>query len=404
MRIGRTLPPAAAPIPLGGILRAFLASLVAANRDDRWFEEEIQRDFGTRYCFAVSSGKAGLTLILKALKELYPGRDEVLVPAFTCYSVPAAIKKAGLRVALCDLAPSSLDLDLGQLREKIVADREKKTVLCVLVTHLFGCPAALPEIRKITGAEVPIIEDAAQAMGEESNGKRLGVAGDAGFFSLGRGKALSTMEGGLVLTSRDDLGQAIARLVDALPRYSKGAVLRLAAKALLTNVLQGPWFFWLPKALPFLRLGETIYEEDFPVYRISALQRELARNWGERLERHRRARKALISFWRGRLPDRYTLLCCSTDTSMIRLPILAQTGRERDCLCRQSERLGLGIMPAYPAPIHELPELQGECAGQCFPHARDICDRLFTIPVHELVTPDDNRKIEHLLSGGQDTG
>ena len=192
MRIGRTLPPAAAPIPLYDILRAVPFGFTLPSHHNH-LEKELIEEFGQKYCFLVSSGKAALTLILTALKDLYPQRTEVLIPAFTCYSVPAAIKKAGLRVKLCDMAPSSLDFDKDHLQKIISADRQEKKLLCVLVTHLFGCPADYSGIQKIVGSDIPIIEDAAQAMGEKLNGKKLGTLADAGFFSLGRGKVLSTM-------------------------------------------------------------------------------------------------------------------------------------------------------------------------------------------------------------------
>ena len=74
-----------------------------------------------KHCFLVSSGKAALTLILQALKELHPERNEVLIPAFTCYSVPSSIVRAGLKVKLCDISPDTLDFDYNQL-EKILND------------------------------------------------------------------------------------------------------------------------------------------------------------------------------------------------------------------------------------------------------------------------------------------
>lgn len=195
IRLGRTLPPAAAPIPLSVVLQA-LPSCFRPDSDEFRFETEIKQEFGQRYCLLVSSGKAALVLILKALQKLYPDRDEVLIPAFTCYSVPAAIKKAGLKIKLCDTGAGSLDLDKNELGKILAADNKNNKILCVLVTHLFGCPADFAGIKEIMGDKIPIVEDAAQAMGEEIDNKKIGTLGDVGFFSLGRGKSLSTMEGG----------------------------------------------------------------------------------------------------------------------------------------------------------------------------------------------------------------
>jgi len=126
MRIGRTLPPAASPIPLIDILRAFPACLHPNSPVSR-FEREIRQEFDSKYCFLLSSGKAALTIILLALKKIYPDRSQVVIPAFTCYSVPAAVKRAGLKIRLCDLAPSSLDLDQQQLKKIIAKDKQVLT-------------------------------------------------------------------------------------------------------------------------------------------------------------------------------------------------------------------------------------------------------------------------------------
>jgi dTDP-4-amino-4,6-dideoxygalactose transaminase len=67
-----------------------------------------------RHAFLLSSGRAALTVLLQALRR-EPGRREVVIPAYTCFSVPSAIARAGLTVRLCDVDPKTLDLDLNAL-------------------------------------------------------------------------------------------------------------------------------------------------------------------------------------------------------------------------------------------------------------------------------------------------
>lgn len=399
MRINRTLPPAAAPIPIGTILSAIPACLARTGQDLRNIEKGLADYFNSTYCFLVSSGKAALYLTLSALKECYPERDQVLIPAFTCYSVPAAIKRAGLQIKLCDLAPSSLDFDRNQLKEIVAADKDKKKILCVLPTHLFGCPADLFEIQKIVGpADIPIVEDAAQAMGEEVKGKKLGTLGDVGFFSLGRGKAVSTLEGGIILTSRPDLGKKIQMLIEPLPEYGKIDALRMAVKALATNLLLSPSLFWLPKALPFISLGETIYDQSFPVYTMCSFQRQLALEWLDRLCKHRQARMHNIQSIYRKLPQDLFPHCAGTEIGgMIRLPLFARNSSERSTLIELSEKFGLGFMPTYPTTVDEISELAGEFPGQDYPQAKEICRHLFTVPVHELLNRRDIKEIIRIL-------
>src|SRR5687767_9164577 len=104
MRIGRTLPPAAAPFSWRD-LGYGAAALFTPRRSVQRLEEEIRAHFAVRDVFLVSSGTAALTLTLMALKSLSP-RTEVVIPAYTCFSVPAAVLKAGLRPVPCDIDPS----------------------------------------------------------------------------------------------------------------------------------------------------------------------------------------------------------------------------------------------------------------------------------------------------------
>ena len=175
MRIGRTLPPAASPIPWDNILRAGLTCFSKSTLPIEQFENNLKSYFGAKHCFLLSSGKAALTIILKALHEIYPNKDEVLIPAFTCYSVPAAIKRAGLKIKLCDLDINTLDFNRKDLQKIADEDKHNKKLLCVIPTHLFGIPSDVKCCRSMFDHDVTIIEDVAQAMGTEHQGKKLGT-------------------------------------------------------------------------------------------------------------------------------------------------------------------------------------------------------------------------------------
>ncbi|BHH86268.1 DegT/DnrJ/EryC1/StrS family aminotransferase [Desulforhopalus sp. 52FAK] len=396
MRIGRTLPPAASPIPLIDILQALPACLIQKDHGGR-FEQEILQEFGSKYCFLLSSGKAALTLILLALKEMYPDRDRVILPAFTCYSVPAAVKRAGLKIVLCDFGRDSLDLDKEKLSKIIAEDTQDKKILCVLPTHLFGYPADVAGVEAIVGPEITVVEDAAQAMGEIVNTDKLGAIGDVGFFSLGRGKALSSMDGGIIVTKRKDVADNIRLLSAPLKGCTRLDSFSMSLKTALTMLLQKPWLFWLPKSVPFLKLGETLYEPDFSIQQLSSFQVKLAANWQKRLKSHQRARQKNNDYWDKKLPDSFTRFNRIGGSSMIRLAVLAPNPEVRDYILKQSEQHGLGIMSAYPSPINMISDISDEFSDVQFPHAEHVCDRILTLPVHEYVRPEDNEKILSLL-------
>ena len=119
MRIGRTIPPAAAPIYVRDIISG-LTGLIRGQNELNRFKSELKDYFSAKHCFLLSSGKAALTIILQALHDANPDKEEVLIPAFICYSVPSAIVRAGLKVKLCDSDPETLDFNFDQL-EKIIS-------------------------------------------------------------------------------------------------------------------------------------------------------------------------------------------------------------------------------------------------------------------------------------------
>ena len=170
---------------------------------------------GCRHAFALGTGRAALSVTLQAMRRLAPARDVVLLPAYTSYSVAAAAVHAGLLVRLYDLDPATL----APRMEDVTAQLDDR-VLAVVACHLFGYPVPTGALRDLChGAGAMLVDDAAQAMGARSADGLAGTTGDAGLFSLARGKNITAVDGGLVVTDGDALAAAVAGLVPwaALP-------------------------------------------------------------------------------------------------------------------------------------------------------------------------------------------
>jgi len=417
MCIGRTLPPAAAPIYLRDIFSGFSA-LCHGRQELTRFEAELKDYFAVSHCFLVSSGKAALTVILNALKELHPDKNQVLIPAYTCYSVPSAIVRAGLRIQLCDMDPNTLDFDYTQLSKLLHPpnpqpnelnepkqlkqpkhlDEPNKPFLSIIPAHLFGIPSDIHRLRSLLGdAEVVIVEDAAQAMGGKWKSKKLGTLGDVSFFSLGRGKALSTVEGGIILTNRDDIAEKISKLLTHVPGYNILESFKLVIEAISLSLLTRPSLFWIPKSLPFLRLGETNYDPGFKIRRMSSFQAGMARNWKTKIEGFQKIRKVHSKTWSTLMNDLKThelsTINHPPDSNLIRFPIRVVNPSLTKAILRQSDKKGLGIMPTYPDSINGIPALKDTFADQQFPVARQYSQQLITLPVHKYVSKRDRTKI-----------
>jgi len=133
-------------------LRTVFAAVRAARRDEnrcQVFADALAVSLEGARCIPVSSGRAALAIILMALREGHdPGRDEVVIPAYTCFSVPSAIVRAGLKVMPCDIDPQHLDYDQSML-PKVVSSR----TLCIVPTHLFGFPARMDLARELASGD-----------------------------------------------------------------------------------------------------------------------------------------------------------------------------------------------------------------------------------------------------------
>src|SRR5688572_17296285 len=135
------LAPAGTVMSLGEIGRGFARGTFADTRG--LLEAEIGRRAGLAHAWPIASGRAAMTLILQALAKAAndPRRDEVLVPAYTCYSVPASIARAGLRFRLVDVDPRTLGMDPAALETS-----DFSRVLAVVTSNLYGIPNDLPAI------------------------------------------------------------------------------------------------------------------------------------------------------------------------------------------------------------------------------------------------------------------
>jgi perosamine synthetase len=389
MRIQRTIPPAAAPISWKDAVSGF-SGLFSGRRHLRTLERELRDYFGVRHVFLVSSGKAALTIILRSLKTLSPGKNEALIPAYTCFSVPSAVVKAGLRASLCDVDASTYDLD-----RTLMGDAVSDDTLCVIPTHLFGIPADVEGVKSFCRDKgIFVIEDAAQAMGAVSRGRRLGTLGDAGFFSLGRGKNLTCGSGGIIITDSDPIAGAIQKEYSRIKSAGALESVRTLLYAIILKIFTHPALFWFPSGLPFLKLGETVFHEDFKIRKLSGVQAALLTGWQKRLETANRRRGDNARFfcdslglkaWKGRpLP-------------VLRLPLLVRDKQTRDRLLSAARREGLGISRMYPSPVDEIEEIRNWFRGRTFPRSKDIAERIVTIPTHHLLSGEDRSRIVSLI-------
>ncbi|MFP4418756.1 MAG: DegT/DnrJ/EryC1/StrS family aminotransferase [Chitinispirillaceae bacterium] len=397
MPIGWNLPPAASPISCKDLLRA-IGGGIDESRALKRFSQSVQQYFGVDHVFLVSSGTAAVSLVLKALKQKNTGKDCVITPAYSCYSVLSAIHAAKLRPAFCDVDPQTLDFDYDDL-SRCLCSHKNRTV-AIIAAHLYGIPASISRIRSIIGQDgPPIIEDAAQAMGACFSGTLAGASGDIGVFSLGRGKAVSAVEGGIILTNNPNYALSLRRVIERLSAYSIRDKTAVIVKAFLMTAFLPPSRYWVPMGLPFLRLGETIYTPLSFVKKMSGAQAGLMADWPRKLSMLKSIRKRNAEEWMQHIPPAVTDTFKDLDLgALIRYPTYVSDKQIRQNLLSFSSKTGLGLRSGYPSPISSLPSVSNHTTVQRFAGAQTCCDHLVTLPNHQYVTRDTFALVKHIFS------
>jgi 8-amino-3,8-dideoxy-alpha-D-manno-octulosonate transaminase len=162
------------------------------------FEREFAEQLGSKHALCLNAGSSALicALIGAGIGE----GDEVIVPAYTWNATPNAVLAARATPVLAEV-DESLTLDPQDVERRITPRTR-----AILPVHMRGAPAAMDALTAIAERHgLVLVEDVCQAAGATFNGKRLGTFGDAGAFSLQFNKIITTGEGGVLITDRDDL-------------------------------------------------------------------------------------------------------------------------------------------------------------------------------------------------------
>lgn len=167
------------------------------------FEEEFSRYIGVNYTVGVNSGTDALVLALRALGV---GKgDEVITTPFSFYATVEAVLLVGARPVFADIDPDTFNLNPEAVGGAIT--RRTKVILPV---HLYGQPARVEDMRY---PGVKVLEDAAQAVGAERKGEKVGSLGDAAAFSFYPTKNLSALgDGGAITTDDPNIAERARKL------------------------------------------------------------------------------------------------------------------------------------------------------------------------------------------------
>ena len=315
------------------------------------FEEEMARMLGVRHAVSVSSGTDALLLALMAL-DIRAG-DEVVTSTYSFFATAGAIARLGAKPVLVDIDETSFNLD----PEGVAAALTPRTK-AIIPVHLFGLSADMDPILDVAArAYIPVVEDAAQAIGASYKSRLLGGLGAAGCFSFFPSKNLGAFGDAGLLTTNDDALAKQARLLRTHgmePRYYHHAV------------------------------GAN--------FRMDALQAAILRVKAPRLAGWTARRRANAARYRtlfrdARLLDRITLPNEPPDRWHIFNQFVIRTA-DRDGLKAHLDERGIGTEIYYPVPFHLQPCFAGlgHRRGD-FPRAERAAAESLALPIYGELIP-----------------
>lgn len=369
--------------PTAGLPLAW-RDLLPASTD---FERELADFLDVPAVQIECSGTAAQIVTLTALKRTN-NRRKVILPAYTCPLVALAVLHCGLTPVLCDLRSDHFDLD----HEHLAALCDENT-LAIIATHLGGRVADLAPVLEIAhNSRAYVIEDAAQSLGATWQSRPVGMAGDAGFYSLAVGKGLTTYEGGVLLARDEALRRRLRATAGEIAPFKWGWELRRSLELLGYAALYQPWGLPLAYGLPLrraLQRGELIeavgddFSDDIPLHRVGRWRKAIGASALHRLP-------GFLATLRQQAAHRIAKLAAIPGIAVITdapdgqgvwpfFMVLMPTPKARDAALARLWAAGLGVSRLYIHALPDYPYLAAKLARAEIPNARDFAARMLTI-------------------------
>jgi len=399
MSIFKEIPPTAGfPLRLKDILSVF-----KAGAGKNCLAYDFQNYLNVSYARVTYSGTAALYLILESIKEL-SSKKTVVIPSYICPLVPLAVKRAGFKVEVCDIYKDDFSFNHASLQQLCSKNND---IAAIIVVHLAGIPIDFDAVEGIAKKHgIFIIEDCAQALGAEYNGKKVGTLGDFAFFSLCRGKGLTIYEGGAIVTDN----QEYARVIEARARKTiKSAIFSEGLKILELlgySLIYRPQFFWFAYQLPqiFWRVsGKELkarledFTEDFPTHKVSFIRQKIGHAAFSRLDEEINKQRNKTNYYMNRLKDMGGIrIICEPRDSRATYPyvtLLFTDQEKRDMILEAFEGTGLGVSQIYAFPVTEYPYLKGIVPAKECPNAKYLAKRSLTLSTSTFLREEDMHRI-----------
>ncbi|MBQ6511325.1 DegT/DnrJ/EryC1/StrS aminotransferase family protein, partial [Methanobrevibacter sp.] len=332
------------------VVEVLKSGMIAQGPKVAEFEQKFAEWVGAKYGIAVNSGTAALHVALLSC-GIGEG-DEVITTPFTFIASGNAIVYTGAKPVFADIDLKTYTLDPDSI-EKLITENTK----AILPVQLYGQSANMDKINEIARKHgLIVIEDAAQAHGATSNGKKVGSMGDMACFSFYPTKNMTTSEGGIITTDDEDLAE------NAKMFRAHGATVRYHHDAIGYN-------FRMTDISAAIGLAQLDKIDDFNDKRI-----ENAAYLNEGLKDVEGVITPYCAYDSKHVYHQYT--------------IRVEKGNRDDWVDIINE-CGVGTGIHYPIPLYNQPIYKSLCFGGDCPNAEIAADNVISLPVHPSLTKED---------------
>jgi dTDP-4-amino-4,6-dideoxygalactose transaminase len=388
----RKIPTTAVPLSMFEVLRGF-KSFFGNKSYINEFESNFSKYMGSNHAFSFNCCTASIYIFLKAIKKL-SNKQEVVIPAYTVPTLVLPIRKAGLKPVLCESSLDTFSMDSKRLSDVI-----NDNTLCVMPIYHFGFPYDIDLPLKLARENgFFVLEDTAQAPGAILNGKKVGTLGDAGCFSLCRGKNFSTFSGGMLVTNSDELANLIREERDLLPDQNFSFKIKipfiLTAYSLVTRpVIYGSFYKLIS------RFKHTTVHDSFESKLYSDFQAIIGLSLLDKLDKFNAIRlKKGMALYDALKDNAHIILPEIAENStpvFNHLPVVFKETKTMEKVQVKLWERGIDTGRMYLKPVHHLYDLGYDNRKESFPKAFYIAERLITVPTHPYL---DDKSIETIIN------
>lgn len=334
--------------------------------------------------FYLNHARAGLRIALSAL--MLPKGSKIGISTYNCYTVMNAIREAGHSIVFLDTT-DNFTLNLNDLTKK------SSELDALIVTHLYGLPNDLQEIKKIC-SKIPVIEDCAHAYLSASPDYKTGTIGDFAVYSVGMGKFPSIGDGGILQVNNHEYLPEVEKEVNNLQKYSIFEEIMLIGKLKFVSMMHHPLIYkWISLPNKKKQQKKQSINSNY-LHKESKMAKSIKFLYAKKIKDYKNFKQLQQSnakLIRNGLANNKNIILPKIDFELNNCFMLPFLHNDRVDFALKVSEFGVEIAPHFAKSIDWAKEF-GYLPGTCV-NSEKIAEQILVVPVHYNMKNKDLKKL-----------